>query len=301
MNLTLPIVRKLQADALDPNVPVVNLLRTAKTVATKLDLKDALVWIDRELNGYMEMSVADLPPYRRLHGTPEAFDPYHGWKTIHFESTEHAKIFSQAPIGIAIGALEKDLGAPRSGLAFPYSPELRARLMKALKFQPDDVHVSLQYGSAWNIVDQVRNLVLNWTLELEKAGVLGEDMTFTEEEKKDAGPVSSQYFIQNVGVFGNVSGHAAVSNEQRATQKIDLDVNLIRDFVAQTRAALPLLPEEARGEMQPLLRKVEDELDTGEPDQSKLRGWLRSARAICEGAAGNLAASGILHLLNNMI
>ena len=300
MNVTLPIVRKLQADCLDQNVPVVSLLRTAKTIATKLGLKDALVWIDRELNGYMDLSIEDLPTYRLLHGIPEAFNPYRGWMPITFLNPEHAHIFSQAPIGIAIGALEKDLAKPIGGLAFPYSHGVRVQLVNALNYRPDDVHVRLEYGSAWNIVDQVRNLVLNWTLELEKAGVLGEDMTFTEEEKKEAGPVSSQYFIQNVGVLGNVSGQAAISNEQRATQKIDLDVNLVRDFVAQARDALPLLPAQARGEMQPLLGEIEVELKESEPDQSKLRGWLRSVRTVCEGAAGNLAASGILHLLNSM-
>jgi hypothetical protein len=164
------------------------------------------------------------------------------------------------------------------------------------------VHVRLEFGSAWNILDQVRNLVLNWTLELEKAGVLGEDMTFTEEEKKEAAPVSAHYFnIQNVGVLGNVSDNASVSNEQRATQNIDLDLNLIRDFVTQTRPALPLLPEKTRAEMQPLLQDIELEAATAEPDETKLRGLLRSARAVCEGAAGNLAAQGILQLLHNIM
>ena len=302
MTVTLPIVRKLQGDALDPSVPVVSLLRTAKTIATKLDLKDALVWIDRELNGYIDMglSVGELPSYRRLSGIPEAFDPYQGWKTIHFGSAEHAEIFSQAPIGIPIGAVEKELAAHTEGLAFPYSPEARAQLMKALNMQPDDVHLSLQYGAVWNIVDQVRNLVLNWTLELEKAGVLGEDMTFTEEEKKEAGPVSAHYFIQNVGVLGDVSGQATVSNEQRAKQNINLDVNLVREFVAQSREALPLLPQKSRTEIQPLLIDIEGELDSDEPDQSKLRGWLQSARTVCEGAAGNLAAAGIIQLIANL-
>ena len=301
LTVTLPIVRKLQADCLDPSVPVVSLLRTAKAIATKLDLEDALIWIDRELNGYVTLPVSELPPYRQLNGTPEAFDPYEGWRTIHFGSSDHAEIFSVAPVGIAIGALERDLSDPKVQVAFPYSSRARAQLMKALHNEPDDVRLSLSYGSVWNIVDQVRNLVLNWTLELEKAGVLGEDMAFTEEEKKDAGPVTAQYFIQNVGVLGDVSGQATVANKQRATQKIDLDANLVRHFLAQTREALPLLPEEARGEMKPLLKDIEVELAADEPDQSKLRGWLRSARTVCEGAAGNLAASGILQLLNNLI
>jgi hypothetical protein len=132
LTVTLPIVRKLQADCLDQNVAVVSLLLTAKTIATKLDLKDALVWIDRELNGYMDLTAEDLPPYRRLRGIPQGFNPYRGWMPITFTDPEHAKIFSQAPIGLAIGALEKDLSQPKAGLAFPYSPVLRAQLVKAL-------------------------------------------------------------------------------------------------------------------------------------------------------------------------
>lgn len=59
--MALPIVREPQQDALDADVPVVSLLRTAKTIAMKLGLSDALVWINRELDGYMEMAADDLP------------------------------------------------------------------------------------------------------------------------------------------------------------------------------------------------------------------------------------------------
>ena len=79
-----------------------------------------------------------------------------------------------------------------------------------------------------------------------------------------------------------------------------MDVNSVRDFLVQTREALPLLPERARGELEPVLRNLEGELNESKPDQSKMRGWLASVRTICEGAAGNLAASGILHLLNSL-
>jgi hypothetical protein len=87
----------------------------------------------------------------------------------------------------------------------------------------------------------------------------------------------------------------------QTSSNIDLDLNLIRDFVTQTRPALPLLPEKTRAEMQPLLQDIELEAATAEPDETKLRGLLRSARAVCEGAAGNLAAQGILQLLHNIM
>ena len=46
------IVQKLLKDVSDTNVTVASLLRTAKIIATKLKQDEALVWIDRELNGY---------------------------------------------------------------------------------------------------------------------------------------------------------------------------------------------------------------------------------------------------------
>jgi hypothetical protein len=57
----LPLIQKLQAEAANPDSSVTNLLRMAKIAATKLNLTDALVWIDRELNGYMDLKVEDLP------------------------------------------------------------------------------------------------------------------------------------------------------------------------------------------------------------------------------------------------
>jgi hypothetical protein len=42
--------------------------------ATKLNLKEALVWIDRELNGYVDLKVKDLPPYRRRISIPEGYN-----------------------------------------------------------------------------------------------------------------------------------------------------------------------------------------------------------------------------------
>jgi hypothetical protein len=48
---------------------------------------------------------------------------------------------------------------------------------------------------------------------LEKAKILGEGMRFTEIEKKEARNISSanQYFIQNVGVLGDVSGSNSIT------------------------------------------------------------------------------------------
>jgi hypothetical protein len=244
MSDALPLVRKLQAEAANPDASVTNLLRTAKIAATKLNATDALVWIDRELNGYMKVKVEDLPPYRQLIGIPKGYHPYYGWQPIHFGNAKTAEAFSLAPIGMALGAIEKTVNEASGDFSFPYPPEVKVELRQAIQqripFLPD-LQISLERGQLWNIVDQVRNLILNWALELEKAGVLGEDMHFSEQEKGQAEPVTQQFFIQNVGVFGNVTDQASVTNQQTATAKIDLDLGQVSDLLAQVRAALPQL------------------------------------------------------------
>lgn len=60
MSAPIPIVRKLQADALDLNVPVSGLLRTVKLIAAKLDLKEQL--IDAHILVLFELLAGSLNP-----------------------------------------------------------------------------------------------------------------------------------------------------------------------------------------------------------------------------------------------
>jgi len=162
-----------------------------------------------------------------------------------------------------------------------------------------DVQISIQRAQLWNIVEQVRNLILNWSLELEKAGVLGEDMHFSEQEKGDAKPVTQQFIIQNVGVLGNVSDQASVTNQQ--TAKIELDLEQVRDFLRQARAALPQLPEKAQEAVRPVLETINRELEAEKPNSSKIRAAFGSLRKIGEGIAGNLTAQGIIAMVKMIV
>ena len=164
-----------------------------------------------------------------------------------------------------------------------------------------DVQISIQRAQLWNIVEQVRNLILNWSLELEKAGVLGEDMHFSEQEKGDAEPVTQQFFIQNVGVLGNVTDQASVTNQQTATTKIELELGQVRDFLAQARTVLPQLPEKAQEATRPVLETIDRELKAEKPNSSKIRAALGSLRKIGEGVAGNLTAQGIVAMVKAIL
>src|SRR5688500_16815305 len=55
------------------------------------------------------------------------------------------------------------------------------------------------------IVAAVRDTILQWSLRLERDGILGEGMTFSREEVQKA--ANTTYNIQNFsGVLGNVTG-----------------------------------------------------------------------------------------------
>jgi len=188
----------------------------------------------------------------------------------------------------------------RGNYAFPYRPEEKIAIQQSLRFRVD-VQISIQRAQLWNIVEQVRNLILNWSLELEKAGVLGEDMHFSEQEKGDAKPVTQQFIIQNVGVLGNVSDQASVTNQQTATAKIELDLGQVRDFLRQARAALPQLPEKAQEAIRPVLETIDCELEAEKPNSSKIRAAFGSLRKIGEGIAGNLTAQGIIAMVKMIV
>ena len=302
MNKSIPMVRKLQADAIDQVVRVSSLLRTAKVIATKLELEDALFWIDKELDGYMDVPIEELPPYRRITGDLRGHNPFHGWQPIIIPDPELARAWAQAPMGSSIGALEEDLknlGDRGSVIGFNLAPEVKAQIIGALE-HPVDVQLRLASGAIYNIVEAVRNLLLNWCLELEKAGILGDEMEFSQEEKSEAVSITQQIFAQNIGVVGNVEGQAQVASQQSATMAMALDLAALQDFVGQARQALPLFPGETRNQLEPRISDLEQELGGDAPDQSRLRELMGSVRPICEGAAGNLGAQGILGLLKDL-
>ncbi|RQQ45219.1 hypothetical protein DF121_24750 [Burkholderia stagnalis] len=172
-----------------------------------------------------------------------------------------------------------------------YSYEMERNLQEL--FQTDmKFAVRLAAGQIDGIFDAVRNLTLDWSLQLEQAGVLGENMSFTLTEKQEAQSVTQQFFIQNAGVVGNVSDNATVTNNQQVTGALSIDG--IRDLVEQARTALPALPPETAGQVTPLLAEIDAEASKPQPNHGKLKAALASVRTICEGAGGSLVASAIV-------
>lgn len=295
------LVLQLQAEALDANTRIADLLRKAKVVAMKLDLDDFMEWIENELNGYKDNS--RLPSYRTITARVKAFNPYRGWMPVIFEDHDFERELSRCHVMQAIGSLEDVTIRSKNGagyLAFPIPGYAQAILAKGMGFETE-FQMQFDASSASGILDAVRTKVLDWSLSLEKAGVLGEGMTFNVKEREAAKAMSSGnvYHIQNVGVLGDVA-HSSVTANQSANYT-NGELSELRGAIEQIASALSQLDGGIRAGVTPAIEDIRAELDQPAPNPSKLRSALASIRTTCEGAAGNLIASGIIGLVSKFL
>lgn len=285
------LVLQLQKDAIDKDKSVTDLLRVAKLAAAKLGLDDAIKWIDLELHGYGD---TDLPAYRKRHSTPQAYHTYYGWQSIMITDPRTHDILSDASIEQPIGSLEEMVERyDGSGIfALHYPPEQVAIICKAIRRQTH-VRKALDYGEAYAIIDAVRNLVLEWSLELEKAGIMGENMTFSKEDKKEAKSLTQHFAAQNITMVGDTSGGSTINVNQEAVSSVVSKEDL-SCLLKQISTTLPVFSEEEMQNITPIYNELSKQIDCDEYQPEKAKKLLECLLSIFEGMSGNLAAQGIV-------
>lgn len=214
------IVIELQKLATDENVSITKLLRKALVVTTKLNLIDFKEWIKKELKGYKD--VKDVPEYRNIIGELKAWNPYNGiWLPL---------IWTDAPEGAydrkiiqRISELEYNLKSSKDKLLqILLSPEQQNILIKA--FNPPSTPVLIiPETSIVGILDTVRNIILEWSLKLEKEGILGEEMIFTEDEKIKARNNQEIRIVNFYGILGNTFTGTVSQEVNIAVKNNDLE------------------------------------------------------------------------------
>lgn len=292
------LVEEIQRDALNPSVAVSTMLRKVKVAAAKLKLAKVEGWVEHELNGYGK---AEVPEYRQLRGRPQALDPYRGWIPIMLDSDRQNDLLANVALKQSITSLE-DL-VVRSTAGFVEMP-LPAGVIRALNAgtgaEIGRMSNHLSVTQVQSVVDAVRNQVLDWAIELERAGISGSGFSFNEEEKSRARAGSITYNINSIGTFagnmgtGNTSGDISVS--------IDAASQIV-ETARRVKESLPAL--EVAGADAPALSKaltaVEQEAAKKAPDGGRLKSLLSDARDALVGAAGNLTAEGAMALIGSAL
>lgn len=295
------LVLELQQDALNPKVPVSNLLRKAVVIARKLGLRDPEQWIQLELNGYGDTAAKDIPAYRKIHGEVKALNPFRGWQPVRFEDPKMDALVSTTHCSLSIAELESVLDSVRGGngggtLTIPFSPSQEAQLRRAIHMDTE-VTLFVQASSLTRVLDAARTAILEWALKLEQDGVRGEGMTFTPDEKQKVAAPGSHSINFFGPVYQSQIQHGTQSSVQ--VQAADLDLQLVREFISalKDRAdALPL-PGDQKAELGVDIETVETQLRSPRPKAAVLRESLRSIRNVLEGAAGSVIAAELLKLL----
>lgn len=276
-------------------------MRKAFVVSKKLGITEAEIWINLELNGYSDST--KIPSYRIIYGEVKVWNPYRGWQPLHFENAKQADAFSRRPISQPISELDSLISNEKGNLHVPFSQDISNMLMNSMEIALNpSLHVSRT--QLVGILDAVRNNILNWAIELEQKGILGEGMSFSKEEKSAA----SQVTYQITNNIGNMSNSQLQQHSPGSSQAITqtLDTAPIMALLGELKSAMNTLQLNANdlAELQAELNTINSQVDSPKPKASILHESFKSVRTILEGAAGSLVASdlipkitAVLHLL----
>ncbi len=194
------LTEQLQADALNPHYPVSDLLRKVKVVAVKLGLPGVENWVSSELNGYL----APVPAYRQLMGVPKALEPRSGrWIPIVLPA-DFMETISTMPLPASLATIENLLTGSSPSFVIAYPPQLVEAMCDLTRTQVGTMGLHVPRNAYAALLDKVRTLVLDWALELEQRGIMGEGLSFNDQERRRAAAVP--VFI------GSVSGPNARIN-----------------------------------------------------------------------------------------
>lgn len=185
------------------------------------------------------------------------------------EDSKSQETLSKRVIGQSIGELEDiSLDAKGGTLQVPLSHDVVIKVFGQSEMFQLGMVPTLLVGKnqVMGMVESVRNRVLNWSLELESKGILGEGLTFSQEEVKRASNIT--FNIDNFsGVIGTVS-------------KSDLQIGDYNSIHSKLKRCG--IPQSERNELEQILDKLPT---ASEPERKNLsqRGmdWvMRNASSI---------------------
>jgi len=288
------IVLDLQKEAMDSDVESSKLLRKAYVVARKLKIKKFEEWIKLELKGYRG---EEIPEYRNVRGELKYFNPYYGYQDFIIPNEELSDLFSFRNLNNSVAELEdlyKKVG--NKPIVLPTPPEIRVSYMKEFEtdLSPEFLFVSPTKIKA--ILDNIRNIILDWALKLEEDGILGEDLQFTIKEKEIAEEKGSKY--------NTIINDSVVQIGEGNTQNINqMNLDEVSKLLREIKGSLDKLelPADQEKELDIGISTIESQIGSQEPNQVIIKESFKSIRNILEGCASSAIAPTLIMGLTKLI
>lgn len=231
------IVLELQEDVLSPNCDIVTVLRKAHLIAVKLKLSDFDQWIQYELNGYP--NVESCPEYRKVRGTLKYLNQYYGWYPIIIPNNEIEKIVCERKIPNTISEILSLANSSENDLIMKLSGAECAFLDENCNASiPLNYALQVPSTAIKDIEEKVKNAILEWTLELDAEGIVGENMMFTDKEKDWATniPQTVNNYYGPTSVMNSSSGNAQIVSGNGNTVSFTYDK--VKDIVNEVEKSI---------------------------------------------------------------
>jgi hypothetical protein len=288
------LVIELQRDALDKSIAVSDLLRKALVVARKLRVGDLERWARNELEGYDPTE--DVPKYRHVVGELKGLNRFHGW--VPFSAPDNVMDkWTHRTVTQPLPELEATFegGKSRGTFAMTMSPGQQHFLMQ-MTGQDSQFALFVPSGVLAGILSGARNAVLNWALELEERGILGEGMTFTQKEREAAAKTGASIVNNFYGDRGQSQVMNSSPGGHQTIKNSGVDFEAVRSLIANIkREQANLKLSEADGvELSAELITLEAQLSSPKPKSTIVASSIATIWGILKGtgvgAAGNVLA-----------
>jgi hypothetical protein len=186
---------------------------------------------------------------------------------------------------MTISAIEESLRDARSGgsLGLPYTAELETLLSNSLNLENIRISIMLTVAQATDILHAVRNILLEWTIEMEKQGILGENLMFSPEDREKSELVTAKTINHfNINQVGSFVQHAEHSVVQGGIDSTIISPRGTLEFVKQVEALLPVsnLPAHIQKETVAALDELKQEAGAANPESGRLRKGLESIKRV---------------------
>lgn len=148
-----------------------------------------------------------------------------------------------------------------------------------------------------SVTDAVKGLVLDWSIRMEEAGITGDGVSFSKEERRAALDTPTTIHIGSIGAF---SGNLGAGNASGDISMRSVNVDGIKSLIDQARSNIDSLEGVDRAAIEARLSELEEEIEKAVPSQSRVRATLAALQGLLVEASGNLVAAGILSLIQQL-
>ena len=227
-------------DSIFKDDDIISLLRRALIIADELGSDSFKDWINWELGGYFE-NLDDIPSYRIFECELNC-SITNGFNTRHYVPVgclpddllrELKIVFIKESISEIIDMCNTDLNVAHVNLDSAIENSIR----NIIKMNDDSITVIEIYRVCPihhlnEIINQVKNNLLDWCLQLKNNGILGEEYNFTENEINSAKQIN-QYFFNNSQIqFGinNIQTFNQISFKSEISSKIENMTNVLNQY-----------------------------------------------------------------------